>query len=246
MSENLGTSVPHTQLVPPRIIVAMDFSSQDECLKIAKSLNPSHCRLKVGKELFTACGPGVVRALHDLGFEVFLDLKFHDIPATVAKAVSAAADMGVWMVNVHASGGESMLSAAAEALANRASRPKLIAVTILTSMSQSDVAKLGYSRSLEEQVVFLAQLSHQCSMDGVVCSSKEAGMLKQQIANDFLTVTPGIRPSWAAKNDQQRILTPEQAVASGSDYLVIGRPITQSQNPAESCERIYQSIQGAA
>lgn len=215
------------------LIVALDFQSADQALALVSQLDPKRCRLKVGKELFTIEGPTLVRKLADLGFDVFLDLKFHDIPNTVAKAVSAAANMGVWMVNVHASGGEEMMRAAREALdsQNQIQSPLLIAVTVLTSMSQAQLTDLGVARSLPEQVSYLADLARQSGADGVVCSAHEAGSIKESLGQKFLTVTPGIRPAGSSVDDQHRIMTPSRAMASGSDYLVVGRPITQADNP---------------
>lgn len=229
----------------PKILVALDYDNLTDCLNLVRQLNPAHCRLKVGKELFTGFGPQAVEQLQKLGFDVFLDLKFHDIPATVAKAVSAAANMGVWMVNVHASGGPRMMTAAAEAIANVQRRPLLIGVTVLTSMDASELASIGFVRSLTEQVSHLAGLAADSGLDGVVCSAQEAAELRRVQGDQFVLVTPGIRPAGADANDQRRIVTPEDAMAAGSHYLVIGRPITQAPNPALRCEQIALSIQTA-
>lgn len=226
----------------PRVVVALDFDNQADCLALADRLEPQTCRLKVGSELFTATGPGVIEQLQKRGFDVFLDLKFHDIPVTVAKAVAAAADLGVWMVNVHTSGGPRMLTAAAEAVAKVANPPLLTGVTVLTSMTQDEVTKVGISRQLGEQVVQLAGLAHQCGLDGVVCSAHEAARLREHYGPAFVLVTPGIRPADTSADDQRRIMTPEEAVAEGSHYLVIGRPITQAQDPAATCQSIAQTI----
>ncbi len=191
------------------IIVALDFDQQSSALNLVSQLDPSMCRLKVGKEMFTLFGPEFVKELHRRGFDVFLDLKFHDIPNTVAKAVKAAADLGVWMVNVHASGGSKMMNAAREALQSYGSnKPALIAVTVLTSMEQSDLTELGIHLTPAEQVLKLAQLTSQSGLDGVVCSAHEASLLKQQFGQNFCLVTPGIRPSFATTDDQKRIMTP--------------------------------------
>jgi orotidine-5'-phosphate decarboxylase len=222
----------------PRILVAMDFDSQEDCLNLAHRLDPQLCRLKVGKELFTRSGPQIVERLQSLDFDVFLDLKFHDIPNTVAKAVAAAAELGVWMVNVHASGGRRMLEASADAVAAHRQPPLLIAVTVLTSMESSELAEVGVAGTAEEQVLRLARLSADCGLDGVVCSAQEASLLKQHCGTDFALVTPGIRPADAAAGDQRRVVTPAQAVAAGSDYLVVGRPITTAADPVAMCERI--------
>lgn len=224
------------------IVVAMDFNDAASCLQLASRLNPSQCRLKIGKELFTVAGPQLVGALMDKGFDVFLDLKYHDIPNTVAKAVKAAADLGVWMVNVHASGGRRMLEAAKEAVDTSEHPPLLIAVTVLTSMTKDDLLSVGLDIEPEEQVMRLAQLTKESGFDGVVCSAMEAQRLKSTFGQEFCLVTPGIRPAGSAADDQRRIVTPQDAVNNGSDYLVIGRPITQAQDPAQVCEDIFQSL----
>lgn len=229
----------------PRIIVALDFPSQAPALALADQLDPGKCRLKVGKELFTRSGPQLVTALQDKGFDVFLDLKFHDIPNTTSAAVAAAADLGVWMVNVHASGGEKMMVACRERLESYgARRPLLIAVTVLTSMAADDLAGIGIPASPEAQVSRLAALTKNCGLDGVVCSAQEAPKLKAEQGADFKLVTPGIRPLTADKGDQQRIMTPSDALKAGSDYLVIGRPITQAPEPLVALEAIYKEVQG--
>ncbi len=227
----------------PRIVVAMDFDNADQCLAMAKRLSPSDCRLKVGKELFTACGPKIVEQLMSLGFSVFLDLKFHDIPNTTSKAVKAAADLGVWMVNVHASGGERMLNAARNGLEQSGKyKPLLIAVTVLTSMEAVDLQGVGIDRTPEEQVMKLARLTHNCGLDGIVCSAQEAQMMRNQFGRDFCLVTPGIRLESSPADDQRRTLTPAAAITAGSSYLVIGRPITQSPDPILTCKTIIQSL----
>lgn len=229
----------------PRIIVALDFPSDKPALALVDRLDPSKCRLKVGKELFTRSGPELVRALQGRGFEVFLDLKFHDIPNTTAAAVAAAADLGVWMVNVHASGGEKMMTACRERLETFGkNRPLLIAVTVLTSMSAEDLSGIGISDSPQTQVSRLATLTRNCGLDGVVCSAQEAPTLKAEQGVDFKLVTPGIRPLSAAQGDQQRIMTPTDAIRAGSDYLVIGRPITQADDPLGALESIHTEVIG--
>jgi len=226
-----------------KIIVALDFDTLEAAVALAKQLDPAQCRLKVGKELFTYCGPSVVEALHELGFEVFLDLKFHDIPNTVAKAVKAAAELGVWMVNVHASGGLEMMKAARAVIDSYGDkRPLLIAVTVLTSMSGEDLSQIGLQNSPEQQVQRLAGLTLQAGLDGVVCSSQEAKELKASFGKDFLLVTPGIRPQNSATGDQKRIMTPVAALEAGSDYLVIGRPITQALSPLATLAAIAEEI----
>ncbi len=231
----------------PRILVAMDFDSADDCLNMAQRLSPQYCRLKVGKELFTACGPGIVEQLMRLGFDVFLDLKFHDIPNTVAKAVRAAAQLGVWMVNVHASGGQRMMVAARDSLeqhslANQAQKPLLIAVTVLTSFDIHDLQSIGIHESLETHVMNLTRLANDSGLDGVVCSAREAKVLRHHFGAGFHLITPGIRLDSSPIDDQRRTLTPTNAIAEGSSYLVIGRPITQSSDPAARCKSIAQSL----
>lgn len=226
----------------PKLLVAMDFNNRDDCLALAKQLNPEHCRLKVGKELFTAAGPAVVEAVQKLGFDVFLDLKFHDIPNTVAGAVKAAANLGVWMVNVHASGGQRMMAAARESLVLFSHKPLLIAVTVLTSMDATDLAGIGITESPQQAVARLAALAKASGMDGVVCSALEVGSMKATLGEEFLAVTPGIRPADTDAGDQRRVVTPEQAIASGSDFIVVGRPITQAESPAQACAAIAASI----
>ncbi|MBV7434243.1 orotidine-5'-phosphate decarboxylase [Cardiobacteriaceae bacterium TAE3-ERU3] len=229
-------------MLPKNIIVALDVADYEAAMRLAEKLPPELCRVKVGKSLFTRCGPKVIRALHDSGHDVFLDLKFHDIPNTVAEAVEAAADLGVWMVNVHAQGGSAMLQAAKRALAGKAKPPLLIAVTILTSMDAESWQSLGNSRSIAEQVEFLTALTAEAGLDGVVCSALEAGQVKSAHGEGFLTVTPGIRPSWAARDDQARIVTPAQACIQGSDYLVIGRPVSKADDPYAALVRIIDEL----
>lgn len=222
-----------------KVIVALDYNQESDALKFVDSVDPSLCRLKVGKEMFTYFGPAFVKKLIERRFEVFLDLKFHDIPNTVASAVRAAAELGVWMVNVHASGGAKMMTAASEILEPYGSdAPLLTAVTVLTSMDQEQLAAVGIERQVREQVCLLAQLAGKCGLDGVVCSAQEAPMLRQIMGKDFLLVTPGIRPLNAAVGDQSRVVTPKQAVLNGSSYLVIGRPITRAEDPNEVLRQI--------
>ena len=229
----------------PRIIVALDFPSDQPALALVDQLDPGKCRLKVGKELFTRSGPALVRDLQSRGFDVFLDLKFHDIPNTTSAAVAAAADLGVWMVNVHASGGEKMMTACRDRLESFGKdRPLLIAVTVLTSMGPEDLAGIGITDSPEAQVSRLATLTRNCGLDGVVCSAQEAPALKAEQGKDFKLVTPGIRPLSADKGDQQRIMTPTDALKAGSDYLVIGRPITQAADPLAALEAIHSEVVG--
>ncbi len=232
-----------------KVIVALDYSGFDAAMAMAAQLDPAMCRVKVGKELFTACGPQIVNALQDKGFDVFLDLKFHDIPNTTAAAVCMAAELGVWMVNVHAGGGEEMLRTCVERLASRKAEgkhvPLLIGVTVLTSMNQEGLAQTGVVDEVSVQVMRLAGLAKSCGLDGVVCSAEEAGLLKEAFGADFKLVTPGIRPAFAEANDQKRIVTPAQALKNGSDYLVIGRPVTQAVQPVTALSAIQKEIAGA-
>lgn len=226
-----------------RVIVALDYPNDDSALSMAKQLDPKRCRVKVGKELFTRCGPSIVESLHGMGFEVFLDLKFHDIPNTTAKAVRAAAEMGVWMVNVHASGGRRMMETAKNELAQvNGANTLLIAVTVLTSMERSDLADIGLDIEPIDQVKRLAKLTESCELDGIVCSAQEVMPLRETISRDFKLVTPGIRPADADVGDQKRIMTPSDAISAGSDYLVIGRPITKALSPVEALARIDSEL----
>lgn len=221
----------------PRIIVALDYSNPQDALDLSSKLDPSLCRLKVGKELFTAAGPVIVEKLQNRGFQIFLDLKYHDIPNTVASACKVAAQsLGVWMLNVHAMGGRKMLLAAREAVSQ--SQTKLIAVTLLTSMDQQDVSELGWQHTPQQIVSNLAQLTHECGLDGVVCSAQEARLLRTQLGADFYLVTPGIRLQSDDTNDQKRITTPQQAIIDGASYLVIGRPITQARDPLSTLQQL--------
>lgn len=225
----------------PRVVVALDFSSRDQALAVAARLSPQLCRLKVGFELFSAAGPDVVRQLIDMGFDVFLDLKFHDIPNTVARACRTAADLGVWMLNVHALGGERMMQAAREAVAASSPTPLLIAVTVLTSHDQGELAEVGINEPLAELGMRLAKLAQHCSMDGVVCSAREAAGFRAAWP-DAVLVTPGIRPEGAEAGDQRRITTPKQAIVAGSSYLVVGRPITEALDPLAALKYINDSL----
>lgn len=227
----------------PKVLIALDFANADAALEFVATLDASSCRLKVGKELFAVAGPTFVEKLISQGFDVFLDLKYHDIPNTVAKAVQAAARMGVWMVNVHALGGRKMMQAAKEALQEFEKPPLLIAVTVLTSMEQQDLEEIGLPGSPRDNVLRLAALAKDSGLDGVVCSAQEAADIRQAIGNDFCLVTPGIRPEGSAVNDQKRIMTPAKAMAAGSSYLVIGRPITQADDPKMVLAQINQSLE---
>ncbi|RTR38800.1 orotidine-5'-phosphate decarboxylase [Shewanella canadensis] len=225
------------------IVVALDFDDKNAALQLIDRLDPQMCRLKVGKEMFTLFGPELVKDIHNRDFDLFLDLKFHDIPNTVAKAVTAAAELGVWMTNVHATGGLAMMEAAKKALVPYGEdAPLLIAVTVLTSMSDEDLKLIGIDVPAFEHVQRLARLTQQAGLDGVVCSAHEAQQLKASLGESFKLVTPGIRPVGADKGDQHRIMTPPQAIEAGSDYLVIGRPITKAADPLAALTAIHQSL----
>jgi orotidine-5'-phosphate decarboxylase len=226
----------------PKVIVALDFESSDKALALVDQLDPSMCRLKVGKELFTRTGPQLVEKFIGKDFDVFLDLKFHDIPNTVAKACVSAAELGVWMVNVHAQGGPKMMEAAREAIAGYNQRPLLIAVTILTSLTDDDLQAVGLQGTAEQNVLRLAQLAEQSGLDGVVCSPMEVLTLREKVSENFKLVTPGIRPTGSSKDDQSRVMTPKTALAAGSNYIVIGRPITQAKNPLAALQAILTEI----
>jgi orotidine-5'-phosphate decarboxylase len=231
----------------PRIIVALDFPDMASALDLTARLDPEACAVKVGKELFTAAGPDLVRELVRRGFRVFLDLKFHDIPNTVAQACAAAARLGVWMINVHAAGGNAMLTAARDAVANTSAadartRPLLIAVTLLTSIGTQDLAAIGVSGTADAQVLRLARLAQTSGLDGVVCSAQEAAILRAAFGANFKLVTPGIRPAGTTVHDHARAMTPEAAVAAGADYLVIGRAITGAADPLRALHDINASL----
>ena len=224
------------------IIVVLDYPSSDAALALVEQLDPKRCNVKVGKELFTRAGPGVVRALVDRGFRVFLDLKYHDIPNTVGAACAAATDLGVWMLNVHASGGPAMLQAARAAVGDAADRPKVIAVTVLTSLDSNDLSAAGFAGDTATTASKLANLTEECGLDGVVCSPQEIAMMRAERSDNFLLVTPGIRPAGSAVGDQKRVMTPADALAAGASYLVIGRPITAAPDPMEAFAAIEASL----
>jgi orotidine-5'-phosphate decarboxylase len=228
----------------PRIIVALDYPDARTALAAASRLDPALCRVKVGSELYTAAGPALVESLQRSRFGVFLDLKFHDIPNTVAGACAAAAGLGVWMINVHALGGRAVLEAAQGALARRSARPRLVAVTLLTSIGAADLAEIGLAGGPQDAVARLARLAHACGLDGVVCSAQETAGLRRQLGKEFCLVTPGIRPEGAAGDDQSRVATPRAAIAGGADYLVVGRPITRAPDPAAALRAIHAEIAG--
>jgi orotidine-5'-phosphate decarboxylase len=224
------------------VIVALDFPDEASANALVDRLEPSLCRLKVGKELFTRCGPDLIRRLQGRGFEVFLDLKFHDIPNTVAAACAAAADLGVWMVNLHCSGGARMMAAARERLERCARRPLLIGVTVLTSLDAEDLAAVGCPGDPAQRVLRLAELGQRAGLDGVVCSPREAAAVRAERGPGFILVTPGVRPSVTAGDDQKRVMTPADALAQGATYLVIGRPITAAPDPMAALESIERSL----
>jgi orotidine-5'-phosphate decarboxylase len=229
----------------PRVIVALDFPEGGPALALAARLEPGLCRVKIGKELYTAAGPQLVEQLQKAGFDVFLDLKFHDIPNTAAGACLAAARLGVWLINIHALGGRAMMNAAREALAGLRAPPRLVAVTVLTSMGAADMEDVGLHGSPREAVIRLARLAQGCGIDGVVCSPQEAAVLRRECGKNFLLVTPGIRPAAGGRDDQQRVATPADAVAAGADYLVVGRPITRAADPLAAVRAINDEIAAA-
>ncbi len=236
-AKNSATNDP--KIRDPKIIVALDYADEKSAWELVKKLDPALCRLKVGKELFTATGPQFVEKLAKLEYGVFLDLKFHDIPNTVAKACSAATNLGVWMLNVHASGGLEMMQAAKQAVEANANSPLLIAVTVLTSMNEAAFKKIGIKGTLDNHVVRLAELTRDAGLDGVVCSAAEAPKLRKKLGPDFCLVTPGIRPTSSSLDDQKRVATPKAALIMGSSYLVIGRPITKASDPLAALQAIH-------
>ena len=228
-----------------RVIVALDYPQRQLAMELVDQLDPDQCRLKVGKEMFTRLGPALVETLVGRGFDVFLDLKFHDIPNTVAAACDAAADLGVWMMNVHASGGRRMMETAAERLANRQQRPLVIGVTILTSLAQEDIQEVGFTGTPAENVLRLAALAESSGLDGVVCSPRESSTIREQASPAFALVTPGVRPVSAVLDDQKRVMTPGDAMRAGSTYLVVGRPITAADDPLAVLSAINAEVSAA-
>lgn len=219
-----------------KLIIALDFENLTKAMALVDKLDPSQCALKVGSEMFTRAGPEFVKSLVNKQFKVFLDLKFHDIPNTVAQACKAASSLGVWMLNVHASGGLAMMQAAKEAILSSDARPLLIAVTVLTSLDEANQATLAH------RVEELAQLTYKAELDGIVCSAQEVAEIKAKYGPSFITVTPGIRLAQANEDDQKRIATPEFAVRAGSDYLVVGRPITKAKYPLQVVGQILDTL----
>ncbi|MBO7081084.1 MAG: orotidine-5'-phosphate decarboxylase [Neisseriaceae bacterium] len=228
---------------PSRIIVALDFPDEKSTLRfVEEQLSPELCCLKIGKELFTATGRHLVEKLIAQNYKVFLDLKYHDIPNTVASACRVAADMGVFMIDMHCMGGHRMMEAAANALAHYAYRPLLIGVTVLTSMEENDLSAIGMTGNLKDTVIRLAQMAQQSGLDGTVSSAQEASLLREQLGKQWVLVTPGIRLQ-QTQDDQRRVMTPQDAIRAGSHYLVIGRPITQSSHPMQILRQVYDDIQ---
>ena len=232
-------------MIDPKVIVALDYASAADAFNFVDKIDSSLCNLKVGKELFTIAGPDFVKELVKRNFRVFLDLKFHDIPNTVLKACEAASDLGVWLVDVHTTGGSVMMEMAARALKANNSATKIIGVTVLTSMDEAGLKEIGFDISPKEQVLRLAALAKNSGLDGVVASAQESSIIRQSCGDDFLIVTPGIRPAGSDIGDQSRIMTPAQAIEAGSDYLVIGRPITKALDPVQALTEINQQIQKA-
>ena len=238
----MNSNITDSKTPDAKIIVALDYANTKDALALVNQLDPTLCKLKVGKELFTTAGPALVEALVAKDFKVFLDLKFHDIPNTVAKACEAASNLGVWMLNVHASGGSGMMQAALEGVRKSSNPARLIAVTVLTSMNQASLNEIGIENTVESQVLTLAKLTQNAGLHGVVCSAMEATLLRKHLNNDFLLVTPGIRPANVNQDDQSRVVMPQDALNSGASYLVIGRPITQAPNPLKALEDILQTL----
>ncbi len=241
-NKNIDLKMADSKVADSKVIVALDYADAASTLNLVNQLDPALCKLKVGKELFTAAGPQLVEKLIAKNFQVFLDLKFHDIPNTVKNACEAASNLGVWMLNVHASGGSAMMQAALEGVNKSKHKPYLIAVTVLTSMNQASLNEIGIETSVENHVLKLAKLTENAGLHGVVCSALETQLLKKHLADDFLLITPGIRPASANLDDQSRVLTPSQALQMGASYLVIGRPITQASKPKQALLDILKEI----
>ena len=225
-----------------KIILALDFDSESETLNFIERLDPKLCKLKIGKQLFVREGPKIVTSMIDRGFDVFLDLKFHDIPNTTVKACEAAADMGCWMVNIHAFGGRIMMEAVANSFARLKAPPLLVSVTVLTSFDGQEISRIGLNKTLDNQVELLAKLSYDSGIDGVVCSALEIGKIKKSVGSKFIYVTPGIRVLGDAMHDQSRVVTPEKAILLGSDYIVIGRSITSDKDPLKKLKQINLNL----
>ena len=227
----------------PKVIVALDYQNENDALKMAKILSPDICNLKVGLELFINCGPSIIKKLHNLDYKIFLDLKLHDINNTVSKSIGVIRNLGVWMTNVHASGGDSMMMDAVEELKKNDSNIILLGVTVLTSLNNEKFKKIGFSRDVKDQVLHMASMCHRSKLNGIVCSAKEAKIIKKSLPSDFICVCPGIRTKQNLNNDQERIMTPKEAAENGADYIVVGRPITQSNDPLGSLKRIKEEFE---
>jgi orotidine-5'-phosphate decarboxylase len=230
-----------------RLIVALDVDTKEKALCLVEKLRNDVKIFKIGSELFTSCGPDIVAAVKAKGCGIFLDLKFHDIPNTVTKSVTAAVRLGVSILNVHALGGYEMMkraveSAAIEAKALKIAKPKIIAVTVLTSMDENSLKKIGIDANMEKQVLKLARLAKDASLDGVVASPSEVKLIRRELGEEFIIVTPGVRPEWAAANDQKRIATPKEAVLNGATYIVVGRPIMEAADPVAAAKKVLEEI----
>lgn len=246
-SEDNGNTKSNGMKSGERLIIALDVDTKEKALNLVKKLKDEVKIFKIGSELFTSCGPSIVEEVQKSGSKVFLDLKFHDIPNTVAKSAVVATRLGVFMFNVHALGGVDMMKKAAESVNDEAKklkieRPKVIAVTILTSMDGNNLKKIGVSDNMETQVSKLAKLSKDAGLDGVVASPSEVKLIRKNLGKDFLIVTPGVRPSWAGKNDQKRFTTPKEAIDNGADFIVVGRPVIEAPDPVEVAEKILREI----
>tara|TARA_A100001011_G_scaffold393622_1_gene483901 strand:- start:891 stop:1622 length:732 start_codon:yes stop_codon:yes gene_type:complete len=225
-----------------QIIVALDFKDKKEAISMAKLFTPKLCKIKVGLELFVSCGPSIIKELNSLGYKIFLDLKFHDITNTVLKSCAAASDLGVWMLNVHSSGGKSMMANSKIHLLNKNFTTLLLGVTILTSLDENDIKEIGYNTDINSQVLKMATLCKESGLDGVVCSAEEVKSIKSKFPEKFICVCPGIRIDGEKNDDQKRIITPAMAAKNGADYIVIGRPIIESENPLESLIKIKKEF----
>ena len=228
-----------------KVIVALDYQNENDALKMAKILSPDMCNLKVGLELFISCGPEIIKKLHNLNYKIFLDLKLHDINNTVLKSINAIGQLGVWMTNIHAAGGMSMMIDAVEELQKNYNDIIILGVTVLTSLDNEKFKEIGYSKEINDQVVHMASMCHKSKLNGVVCSAKEAKLIKENLPSDFICVCPGIRTKNSSNDDQERIMTPKEAAENGADYIVVGRPITQSNDPLSSLKTIKEEFENS-